>query len=84
MRILQDVDAVYGLPVGWHPAVDAIRGQNSHVPVAVAGLLRELYGRRCDFFEALALEPYEWGAATDWGRVAGWLRLQLETLPVTE
>jgi hypothetical protein len=72
---LERVDRVYGLPDGWHPAIDALREVPSSIPPNVVSELRKLREQsEEDFFHVLGLEPYGWAEGTDWDSVAGHVR----------
>lgn len=79
VRILEQVDGVYGVPGGWHPAIDAIYGANELVPLAVVNELKRLRRGNPFFFYQLGLEPYDWSEKSDWDAVARWINALVET-----
>lgn len=81
IRILKNVDSALGIPASWHPAVDAIRDEETSLPAKVIRPLRTLYDESDRFFEILSLEPYDWNDATDWDKVADWLNSQVKRFP---
>jgi hypothetical protein len=74
LRIVADVDLFGCAPRGWHPALDAIRGDRRDFPSKVTQMLRTFL-ERCPFscFEQLTLWPYNWNADTQWDQVQIWL-----------
>jgi hypothetical protein len=73
LRIIGDLEEVSSAPRGWHPAIDAIRGDRSGFPEPVVALLKELSLRSDRFVEGLGMWPYEWSAETNWSQVQAWL-----------
>ncbi len=74
MRILNHVDAVLGVPTGWHIIPAVLRGDIKWVPKRVTEEMRSIYDRPDWQFEILGLWPYEWNPKTDWGQVEGYLK----------
>lgn len=73
MRILNEVDAVLGIPTGWHIVTDAIRG-DLKAPKRVVAEMKALYDRPGWRFEVLGLWPYEWQQKADWEQVISYLK----------
>lgn len=73
LRILNEMEATSNPPDGWHPAIDAIRGNRPDFPHKVIQLLEEM-SEAPDFILSLGMYPYEWGVETDWAMVEGMLR----------
>ncbi|HVJ86073.1 MAG TPA: hypothetical protein VM452_10545 [Caulifigura sp.] len=76
LRILVDVESRSYLPVGWHPATDAIRGDRTDFPKRVTQQLEELLSSP-EYLLTLGMWPYDWGAGADWPAIEGRLQLHL-------
>jgi len=79
VRVLEQVDGVYGVPKNWHPAIDAIYGDSELMPLAVVNQLKRLRRGNPFFFYQLGLEPYGWNEKSDWDGVARWINALSET-----
>lgn len=79
VRILEQVDSIYGVPEGWHPAIDAILGVTTLVPLAVGNELKRFRRGNPFFFYELGLEPYDWNETSDWDSVARWINALIES-----
>ncbi|WP_145031880.1 hypothetical protein [Caulifigura coniformis] len=76
LRILVDIETTSSLPVGWHPATDAIREDRTDFPKRVIEQLEELLASP-EYLMTLGVWPYDWGADADWSAIESHLQLHL-------
>ena len=69
MRILDQVDAVYPLPTGWHVISDVLSGEADWVPERVASEMKVISERPDWHFGVLGLWPYELTPESNWDEV---------------
>lgn len=75
LRILTEKEVFSSLPIGWYPAINAIRGEPLGWPVEAVQLLANCFEERPEtFFEEFGMEPYDWKAESDWDLILRRLR----------
>lgn len=78
LSIISDLDTWSVVPVGWHPALDALADERPDFPKDVIALLQNLSNDDPEWIDHLGMFPYEWNKDAPWDMVRTTIRAWID------